>query len=57
MVYSSSAIAFTVFDDPPSHVIDAAAKLCRERGVDAVPAIGGGSALHTATSSISQNPG
>ncbi|WP_261319835.1 iron-containing alcohol dehydrogenase [Rhizobium leguminosarum] len=57
MVYSSSAIAFTVFDDPPSHVIEAAAKLCRERGVDAVPAIGGGSALHTATSSISQNPG
>ncbi|NKM65520.1 iron-containing alcohol dehydrogenase [Rhizobium leguminosarum] len=47
-----AGIALTVFDgvvvDAPSHVIEAAAEICRERGVDAVVAIGGGSALDTA---------
>ncbi|MBY3027286.1 iron-containing alcohol dehydrogenase [Rhizobium leguminosarum] len=45
-------IALTVFDrvvaDPPSHVIEAAGELCRERGVDALLSIVGGSSLHTA---------
>ncbi|WP_246652473.1 iron-containing alcohol dehydrogenase [Rhizobium laguerreae] len=46
-------IALTVFDgvvaDPPSHVIELAAALCRDRGLDAVLSIGGGgSAPHTA---------
>ncbi|WP_272492088.1 MULTISPECIES: iron-containing alcohol dehydrogenase [Rhizobium] len=45
-------IALTVFDGvvayPPSHVIEAAAELCLERGIDAVLSIGGGSAPRTA---------
>ncbi|NKK67953.1 iron-containing alcohol dehydrogenase [Rhizobium leguminosarum bv. viciae] len=49
---AEAGIARTVFDgvvvDAPSHVIEAAAEICRERGVDAVVAIGGGSALDTA---------
>jgi len=49
---AAAGIAITVFDDvladPPSHVIEAAAELCRGQGVDAVVSIGGGSALDTA---------
>ena len=49
---SAAGMGLTVFEDvvadPPSHVIEAAAALCRERGVDAVVSIGGGSALDTA---------
>ncbi|NKL90491.1 iron-containing alcohol dehydrogenase [Rhizobium leguminosarum] len=49
---AEAGIARTVFDgvvvDAPSHVIEAAAEICRECGVDAVVAIGGGSALDTA---------
>ncbi len=49
---AEAGIALTVFEDvvadPPSHVIEQAAELCRERGVDAVLSIGGGSALDTA---------
>ncbi|NKM09433.1 iron-containing alcohol dehydrogenase, partial [Rhizobium leguminosarum] len=49
---AEAGIALTVFDgvvvDAPSHVIEAAAEICRERGVDAVVAIGGGSVLDTA---------
>ncbi|MBY5564978.1 iron-containing alcohol dehydrogenase [Rhizobium leguminosarum] len=49
---AEAGIALTVFDgvlaDAPSHVIEAAAEICRECGVDAVVAIGGGSALDTA---------
>ncbi|WP_425376488.1 iron-containing alcohol dehydrogenase, partial [Rhizobium leguminosarum] len=49
---AEAGIALTVFDgvlaDAPSHVIEAAAEICRERGFDAVVAIGGGSALDTA---------
>ncbi|MBB4441553.1 MULTISPECIES: iron-containing alcohol dehydrogenase [Rhizobium] len=49
---AEAGIALTVFDgvvvDAPSHVIEAAAEICRERGVDTVVAIGGGSALDTA---------
>src|SRR3954447_19644314 len=43
---------FIVFEDvvadPPSHVIEAAVALCREKRIDAVVSIGGGSALDTA---------
>jgi len=49
---ADAGIALTVFEDvvadPPSHVIETAAELCRERGIDAVISIGGGSALDTA---------
>ena len=42
----------TVFDDveadPPSHVIERAVALCRDRGIELVASIGGGSALDTA---------
>ena len=42
----------TVFDgveaDPPSHVIEAAAALCRAKSIELVASIGGGSALDTA---------
>jgi alcohol dehydrogenase class IV len=41
----------TVFEDvvadPPSHVVEAAVSLCREKQVEAVVSIGGGSALDT----------
>ncbi|MBY5801970.1 iron-containing alcohol dehydrogenase [Rhizobium leguminosarum] len=49
---AEAGIALTVFDgvvvDAPSHVIEAATEICRECGVDAVVAIGGGSAMDTA---------
>ena len=42
----------TVFEDvvadPPSHVVEAAVALCREKRVEAVVSVGGGSALDTA---------
>ena len=42
----------TVFEDvvadPPAHVVEAAVALCREKQVEAVVSIGGGSALDTA---------
>src|SRR5713101_3116882 len=42
----------TVFDDveadPPSHVIERAVTLCRDKGIELVASIGGGSALDTA---------
>src|SRR5215210_6588306 len=42
----------TVFEDvvadPPAHVVEAAVSLCREKQVEAVVSIGGGSALDTA---------
>ena len=48
---AEAGIALTVFDDvvadPPSHIIEAAADLCRGQGVDVVVSIGGGSALDT----------
>ena len=37
-----------VVADPPSHVIEAAVALCRERRIEAVVSVGGGSALDTA---------
>jgi alcohol dehydrogenase class IV len=37
-----------VVADPPSHVIEAAVDLCRQKRVDAVVSVGGGSALDTA---------
>jgi alcohol dehydrogenase class IV len=49
---AAAGIALTVFEDvvadPPSHVIETAAELCRKQGVDVVLSIGGGSALDTA---------
>lgn len=49
---ATAGVALTVFEDvvadPPSHVIEAAAELCRKQGVDLVLSIGGGSALDTA---------
>lgn len=49
---AAAGIALTVFEDvvadPPSHIIEAAAELCRSQGVDVVLSIGGGSALDTA---------
>jgi len=42
----------TVFDDveadPPSHIIERAVTLCRDKGIELVASIGGGSALDTA---------
>jgi alcohol dehydrogenase class IV len=42
----------TVFDeveaDPPSHVIERSVALCRDKGIELVASIGGGSALDTA---------
>ena len=42
----------TVFEDveadPPSHIIERAVALCREKGIELVDSIGGGSALDTA---------
>jgi alcohol dehydrogenase class IV len=42
----------TVFEDveadPPSHVIERAVGLCRDKGIGLVASIGGGSALDTA---------
>ncbi len=49
---TAAGIALTVFDDvvadPPSHIIEAAAALCKAEHVDLVLSIGGGSALDTA---------
>ena len=49
---AAAGIALTVFEDvvadPPSHVIETAAELCRKQGADVVLSIGGGSALDTA---------
>ncbi|WP_312887646.1 iron-containing alcohol dehydrogenase [Rhizobium laguerreae] len=44
---------------PRSHVIGAAAELCRQRGIEAVLSIGGGSAPHTAKLVVylSKSPG
>src|SRR5919199_2729271 len=48
----AEAAELTVFEDvvadPPSHVVEAAVALCREKQVEAVVSIGGGSALDTA---------
>ena len=48
----AAGIALTVFEDvvadPPSHVIETAAELCRSQAIDVVVSIGGGSALDTA---------
>ncbi|KAB1084064.1 iron-containing alcohol dehydrogenase [Neorhizobium galegae] len=48
---AKAGITLTLFKevvaDPPSYVIEAAAEICRERGVDTVVAIGGGSVLDT----------
>ncbi|MBA1346163.1 iron-containing alcohol dehydrogenase [Rhizobium anhuiense] len=43
----------------PSHVIGAAAELCRQRGIEAILSIGGGSAPHTAKLVVylSKSPG
>jgi alcohol dehydrogenase class IV len=49
---SAARISVTIFDDvvadPPSHVIESAAALCRDRKIELVLSIGGGSALDTA---------
>jgi alcohol dehydrogenase class IV len=49
---TAAQISVTVFDDvvadPPSHVIESAAALCRDQKVELVLSIGGGSALDTA---------
>lgn len=49
---AAAGIELTVFEDvvadPPSHVIEAAAELCRQKKIEAVVSIGGGSALDTA---------
>ena len=39
------AVFEDVVADPPSHVVEAAVALCREKQVEAVVSIGGGSAL------------
>ena len=48
----------TVFDDveadPPSHVIERAVALCRDRGIELVASIGGGSALDTANVDVAR---
>ncbi|WP_324765619.1 iron-containing alcohol dehydrogenase (plasmid) [Sinorhizobium meliloti] len=59
---AEAGIALTVFDgvvaDPPWHVIEVAAELCRARGCDVVLSIGGGSALDTAklVAYLAKNP-
>jgi alcohol dehydrogenase class IV len=49
---AAAGCELTVFDDvladPPSHVIESAAALCRDKGIELVLSIGGGSALDTA---------
>jgi alcohol dehydrogenase class IV len=49
---SAARISVTIFDDvvadPPSHVIESAAALCRDQKIELVLSIGGGSALDTA---------
>ena len=49
---AAAGLSLIVFDDvvadPPSHVIETAAALCRDEAVDLVVSIGGGSALDTA---------
>lgn len=49
---AGAGIALTVFEDvqadPPSHIIESAAELCRSQNIDLVLSIGGGSALDTA---------
>jgi alcohol dehydrogenase class IV len=49
---AAARISVTVFEDvladPPSHVIESAAALCREQQIELVLSIGGGSALDTA---------
>src|SRR3954469_18212244 len=42
------AVFEDVVADPPAHVVEAAVALCREKQVEAVVSIGGGSALDTA---------
>ncbi|MBY5494603.1 iron-containing alcohol dehydrogenase [Rhizobium leguminosarum bv. viciae] len=60
---AEAGIALTVSEDkvaePTSHVIEAAAEICRECGVDAVLSIGGGSAMDTAklVAYLAKNPG
>jgi alcohol dehydrogenase class IV len=48
----AARISVTIFDDvvadPPSHVIESAAALCRDQKIELVLSIGGGSALDTA---------
>lgn len=49
---AAAGLSVTVFEDvvadPPSHVIESAAALCRDQKIDLVVSIGGGSALDTA---------
>jgi alcohol dehydrogenase class IV len=49
---TDSGCELTVFEDveadPPSHVIERAVTLCRDKGIGLVASIGGGSALDTA---------
>src|SRR6266446_1716391 len=49
---SAARISVTIFDgvvaDPPSHIIERAVALCRDKGIELVASIGGGSALDTA---------
>ena len=49
---AAAGMSVTVFEDvvadPPSHVIESAATLCRDKQIELVVSIGGGSALDTA---------
>jgi alcohol dehydrogenase class IV len=49
---AKSGCTLTVFDeveaDPPSHIIERAIRLCRDKRIELVASIGGGSALDTA---------
>jgi alcohol dehydrogenase class IV len=49
---AAAGMSVTLFEDvvadPPSHVIESAAALCRDRQIELVVSIGGGSALDTA---------
>jgi alcohol dehydrogenase class IV len=49
---AAAGMSVTVFEDvvadPPSHVIESAAALCRDKQIELVVSIGGGSALDTA---------
>src|SRR4051812_49626591 len=49
---AAAGCELTVFEDveadPPSHVIERAVALCRDKGIQLVASIGGGSALDTA---------